>query len=59
MYLHVIGCMWFFLLHTDEIWEPRTMNLSGESIYDKSYFTQYCEGFYYASILFTGNDVSP
>ena len=52
LYLHLTGCVWFFIARQDEQWlDP--------GIYAESSLTQYLLSLYNALLMLAGNDIGP
>lgn len=59
MYLHIVACIWFYLVKQDETWMPPFEDNSGVHLYDEGNLYQYCTSLYYTVLLLTGNDLMP
>ena len=60
LYIHCIGCLWFFMVSFDETWvPPEDYVWVGTTIYRESKFFQYWSAQYHSVLLLTGNDVGP
>lgn len=60
LYLHLIGCFWFYIARQDEKWFPPLDENSGVTdIYTASSVTQYITSLYYSVLLLAGNDMLP
>lgn len=59
LYLHLIGCFWFYLARQDQEWRPPYEYDDVTEIYEESPFFQYITSLYYSVLLLAGNDMGP
>lgn len=60
LYLHLIGCFWFYLARQDETWRPPLDEYSEDTqIYTDGPYMQYLISIYYSVLLLAGNDMLP
>ena len=60
LYLHLIGCFWFYIARQDEKWSPPFDEAKDETeLYQESAFYQYITSLYYSVLLLAGNDMLP
>ncbi|CAI2368538.1 unnamed protein product [Moneuplotes crassus] len=60
MYIHCIGCLWFFIAKQNETWMPPLDYVWVEThIYTENAFHQYCNSLYHAMLMLGGNDIGP
>ena len=60
LYLHLIGCIWFFIVKKDESWMPPLDYVWVETeFYTESIETQYFLSLYHSILMLTGNDLGP
>jgi hypothetical protein len=61
MYLHIVACLWFYIVRQDEEWIPPLNELSSRTteIYDEKAIFQYFTSLYYSVLLLAGNDMFP
>lgn len=60
LYLHILGCMWFFIAKQDDKWiPPLDYVYVTTDLYEKNRFSQYCSSIYHALLMLGGNDIGP
>ncbi|CAI2361123.1 unnamed protein product [Moneuplotes crassus] len=60
MYIHCVGCIWFFIVKENEKWLPPLDYVwVGTNIYSEDPFTQYCSSIYHSMLILGGNDLGP
>jgi len=60
LYLHFVGCMWYFLVKQDEEWIPPLDYVWVKTeIYSKSHIHQYSIAIYHSILVLAGNDIGP
>lgn len=60
MYIHCVGCFWFFIVNQDQKWIPAIDDTSDPSeYYDNQSFYKYSVSVYQALLVLTGNDITP
>ena len=60
LYLHLIGCFWFYIARQDEEWRPPLDEYRDfTEIYIEDSWTQYFTSLYYSVLLLAGNDMLP
>lgn len=60
MYLHWVGCIWFYIAKQDEEWiPPLDYVFITTEIYNKSAFHKYWSSLYHAVLMLGGNDIGP
>lgn len=61
LYLHCIGCLWFFIAKQNETWIPPSNFLypNIESVYSIEWVHQYYYSLYHSVLILTGIDVGP
>jgi hypothetical protein len=60
MYLHWLGCAWFYIVESDEEWMPPLDYVWMKTdFYQKGLWYQYGMSLYHAVLMLTGNDLGP
>jgi hypothetical protein len=60
MYLHCVGCAWFYIVKTDEKWiPPLDYVFVTTDYYDEGIDTKYFSAIYHSVLMLTGNDLGP
>ena len=60
LYIHCVGCLWFFIVRQDEEWIPPLDEFEGSTeLYNKSAIEQYIVSMYYSVLMLAGNDMLP
>ena len=60
MYLHCVGCIWYFIAKQDEKWiPPLDYVYITTDIYSESTLKKYWNAMYHAVLLLGGNDIGP
>lgn len=59
LYLHIICCVWFYIVDMRNEWIPPIYDAGESSIYVRNHFHQYIVSLYYSVLLLAGNDNSP
>ena len=60
LYLHLQGCIWFFIVMQDETWIPPLDYVWVETtFYSEPIFNQYFLSVYHSILMLTGNDIGP
>lgn len=60
LFLHCLGCGWFFIVKQTEKWiPPLDYVFIDTTIYTENHFMQYCTSLYHAVLMLGGNDVGP
>ncbi|CAI2363764.1 unnamed protein product [Moneuplotes crassus] len=60
MYIHCVGCIWFFIVKQNEKWMPPLDYVwVGTNIYSEDPFLQYCSSIYHSMLILGGNDLGP
>ena len=60
LYVHIIGCIWFYICKQDESWYPPLDYMYVYTpIYHLDWFYQYTSSFYHAIVLLNGGEIGP
>ena len=60
MYIHLIGCVWFLIVQSDESWIPPTDYIFlGTTLYEDSIWKQYWYSFYHSIFMMIGGEIGP
>jgi CRP-like cAMP-binding protein len=60
LYLHCLGCLWFFIVNFDKDWIPPLDYVwISTDVYDRGAFFQYTTSLYHAVLMLGGNDIGP
>lgn len=60
LYIHFIGCMWFFIAKQDQQWIPPLDYVWVKTdIYEQSNIKQYASSLYHSMLVLSGNDIGP
>ena len=58
MYIHLIGCVWFIIVKSDESWVPPTDYIYGKtSLYDDNIWKKYWFCFYHSIFMMIGGEI--
>ena len=60
MYIHCVGCLWYYIVSQDQTWIPAIDSTDDPSeFYDSESFYKYAVSVYQALLVLTGNDITP
>lgn len=60
MYLHCLGCFWYFIVKDDKNWlPPLDYVYITTTFYEEQLFRKYLSSLYHAVLILTGNDIGP
>ena len=60
MYLHCVGCMWYYIVNSNQVWFPALDDTDDPSeFYDSSSIYKYLVCMYQAVLILIGNDILP
>ena len=60
IYIHCLGCLWFFIVKQDEVWvPPLDANTLQTDLYFSSAIIQYWTSLYHSILMLWGNDIMP
>ena len=60
MYLHCVGCAWYYIVKQNKEWiPPLDYVYITTDLYDKNNFYKYCSSVYHSVLMLGGNDVGP
>ena len=60
IYLHCLGCSWYYLIIDDKDWMPPLDYVwVATDFYEKGWIYKYIMSVYHAVLMFTGNDIGP
>ena len=60
LYLHILGCVFWFLVHIEQSWMPPLDYVWVKTdIYERSIYFQYLSSLYHSVLMLTGNDMGP
>lgn len=60
LYLHLVGCLWFFMVRQNEEWiPPYDYVWIKTDLFERSITYQYFASVYHSVLMLTGNDVGP
>jgi len=60
LYLHLVGCCWFFVHNMAQEWiPPQDYMFVGSNIYNEDEFYKYIHSIYYSVQLLNGNEIGP
>lgn len=61
IYLHLSGCLWFWLVQVDMVWIPPLdqYDIDAQFYEDDTFVHQYVQTLYHSVIMFVGKDIRP
>ena len=60
MYIHIIACVWFLIVQTDEVWIAPLEGIDpNNDLYNSTTTHKYLISVYYSILLLTCNDITP